>query len=270
MLERTSIELDRWANRGLTARFWVRDDDASDVSEQLYRLSDLARRHGVPIGLAVIPARMTQALAQFVKSSNFFPMCHGWKHTNYGTSAKPGEFGPERPLSLRVADARLAYQAFTDHFGRTKVIFVPPFARATDDLVAALIEIGFAGISNGPSRLETKLTLYSWMPAFRVSSGTILPRFDAQIDLIDWTQFDPDNHKLMKSRGRDEIDAALAGYLRVRRRGFISLQSPIGLLLHHLVHDQTIWQTCDELIGFLRNHKAVQFFGVPGLLEGSK
>ena len=48
-------ELDLWADQGLQARFWWRDDDAEDASPALARLLLLRRKLGLPLAVAVIP-----------------------------------------------------------------------------------------------------------------------------------------------------------------------------------------------------------------------
>ena len=64
-------ELDRWAQAGRTATFWWRDDDAVDVTPALERLLTQAADHGLTIGLAVIPAQVTEALAENVVELRF-------------------------------------------------------------------------------------------------------------------------------------------------------------------------------------------------------
>ena len=48
---------------GRTIAFWWRDDDAETVTPQLERLLELAERHDLPLGLAVVPKGATEALA---------------------------------------------------------------------------------------------------------------------------------------------------------------------------------------------------------------
>lgn len=48
-------ELDAWAESGLTASFWWRDDDAADHTPALDRLLDERGQLDVPLALAVIP-----------------------------------------------------------------------------------------------------------------------------------------------------------------------------------------------------------------------
>ena len=55
-------ELTAWADAGLAATFWWRDDDASAPSAVLERLLALRCRYRVPLAIAVIPGRMDPAL----------------------------------------------------------------------------------------------------------------------------------------------------------------------------------------------------------------
>ena len=57
-------ELDAWTADGRRATLWWRDDDAAEPDAALERLLALAATHGLPLALAVIPARATRALAQ--------------------------------------------------------------------------------------------------------------------------------------------------------------------------------------------------------------
>src|SRR6516164_1156749 len=107
-------ELELWSGQGLTARFWMRDDDASETSAPLAQLHALTHRFDITIGLAVIPGEMHQSLPDYLNgdAQNFRPMCHGWKHVNHGPWARPAEFGGERPLAQLVRDAEAARKAF--------------------------------------------------------------------------------------------------------------------------------------------------------------
>ena len=112
-------ELDRWAHQGLRARFWLRDDDACEMSAQLMRLRALADRFDLNIGLAVIPGKVRPAFVRDVLGlrDKFEPMCHGWNHIDYGRPGMPEEFGDGRPFSTVCRDAEQAYKVFSDCFG---------------------------------------------------------------------------------------------------------------------------------------------------------
>jgi peptidoglycan/xylan/chitin deacetylase (PgdA/CDA1 family) len=249
-------ELDRWADQGLKARFWIRDDDACELSAQLSRLQALAHTYNVNIGLAVIPGSVRSDFIPWLLAANraFFPMCHGWNHANYGRPGKPEEFGNGRPLAAVRRDAEQAYEVFSGHFGATNVVFVPPFGRIAPALIEDLPRIGFTALSTGPRRSERMMLRLDlrlpWTPAIRIPRPSGIPRFDIHVDVIDWTR--------RTARDRDAIAAELLANLRLRRRGMLPSSHPIGLLTHHLAHDEAIWRSCHELLDALCGHEAVE------------
>ena len=89
----------------------MRDDDACEITPQLERLSALANKFRIEIGLAVIPANLDSALVDRLLdgATPFHALCHGWKHTNFGPHSRPGEFGPDRPLEALRSDAMSAF-----------------------------------------------------------------------------------------------------------------------------------------------------------------
>jgi hypothetical protein len=184
-------ELDRWADCGITATFWVRDDDAWTVSDELKGLSAFAKRHELNIGLAVIPGKLSERLVRFleIESTHFYPMCHGWRHVDYGREGRPAEFGRDRPFTALYDDGRQAFERFIEYFEKVEAIFVPPFGRITNAMVNALPQIGFAGVSKGPSVLERRLSRIvsrlGWTPVAKLPTKKLVPHFDVQIDLID-------------------------------------------------------------------------------------
>jgi hypothetical protein len=253
-------ELDCWEDADLTARFWVRDDDAFEMSQNLERLCDLATRHNIKIGLAVIPGKILPDLSDFLgnKTRQFHPMCHGWKHVNHNRSNRPAEFGYDRPISSMIIDAQYAFGLFSGHFGALNAIFVPPFNRITPTVAKALPGIGFAGVSSMPSQLEHKILQLAlrigWSKVIKIPDFSGVPRIDAHVDMINW-----------KTRAAHEttiIADHLVRQLRGRRLGVLPADTPIGLLTHHLAHDEGIWRACDETLEFLRSHRAAEFFDV--------
>lgn len=260
-------ELDCWAARGLKARFWVRDDDACEMSASLARLHEMAARHDIVIGLAVIPSKVRPSLLKFLteEGRRFHPMCHGWQHTNHAPAGhKPAEFGSDRPMSALIDDAQLAIGAFRKYFESCDVVFVPPFGQISRAMVRALPGIGFAGLSGAPGWLERKL---SYLPSLEIRLPNVttphwsgIPRLDVQIDPIDW------QNRTAHSAGT--ICDAIVRFLRPRRMGFLSCDTPVGLVTHHLVHDERIWDACNDTLDFLRDHRAVEFLQVDQFFKG--
>jgi hypothetical protein len=259
--EDVSLELGCWAARGLKARFWVRDDDACEMSAPLARLNELAVRHDITIGLAVIPAKVRPSLVKFMadEGPRFHPMCHGWRHTNHSPAGrKPAEFGGERPISASITDARFAFHAFRKYFAGYDAVFVPPFGQISGAMTRALPGLGFAGVSAGPGWLERKLShlpsLAIRIPTARMVRRSGMPRLDVHVDPIDWQR--------RTAHSADTICKAIVRSLRPRRMGLLASEIPVGLVTHHLAHDDRIWTACNDALDVLRNHPAVEFLHV--------
>ena len=101
--EALTRELDLWAAEGRTATFWWRDDDATAPTPALSTLRACATAAGIPVALAVIPARATTELAAELRDwPSAAVLQHGLSHTNHETPpAKKTELGPARPASAR-------------------------------------------------------------------------------------------------------------------------------------------------------------------------
>jgi hypothetical protein len=255
--EDARCELDCWARRGLKARFWVRDDDASEMSAPLARLHDLATSYEITIGLAVIPGKVQPSLLQFMNDEEhrFHAMCHGWQHINYAPRGRtPAEFGHDRPMSALIHDAKLAFSTFREYLTDSHVVFVPPFGQISRSMIRALPGVGFTGMSGGAGWLERRLSL-------RMPSWFNVPRLDVHIDPINWRR--------RTAHSADTICDALVRCLRQRRIGFLSSDAPIGLLTHHLAHDEKVWAACNDILDFLRHHRAVEFLDVGQFFEAT-
>jgi peptidoglycan/xylan/chitin deacetylase (PgdA/CDA1 family) len=258
-----SRELNLWADLGLRAKFWLRDDDACEMTAPLGRLHDLGHRHNINIGLAVIPGKIQPSLLKVLAESRnvFHPMCHGWTHADYGRPGKPEEFGSRRPFSAVWTDAKQAYRTFAEYFGGSNATFVPPYNRITAALINALPQIGFAGVSAWPGfrerfilRMDSRVP---WTPAVTIPREFLIPRVDVHIDVMDW--------KRGTARETLSVAADIVGQLRLRRRGFLPSDYPIGLLTHHLVHDERVWELCHDLLLLLGTHNTVDFLEAASL-----
>ena len=225
-------ELTRWQAAGLTLPLWWRDDDAVAPSPALDRLSTLSAQSGLPVHLAVIPAGATDDLARW-RPPHVIPVVHGWAHANHAPQGeKKAEFGLHRPIRERLDDARQALTHLQDLFGPAlRPLFVPPWNRIGSDMLPGLAEIGFDTLSTFTPR-----------KAPRAAPG--LAQINTHLDPIDW--------KGSRSLAPpDRLIAQIAAQLTDRREGRADNDEPYGILTHHLVHDDQIWQFTEEVISRL-------------------
>lgn len=241
-------ELERWSEAGSVATLWWRDDDAIAPTAALERMLGLVARHGVPLGLAVIPANATAALADRLRCEGLVDVLqHGYNHRNHaGAGERAAEFGGQRPLPVRLAEARHGWELLAP-FARRTPIFVPPWNRYDADLAPGLAGFGIRGIS-----------------AFADAKQLPPPmqECNCHIDIISW-------RTTRGFAGTDKTVAKLTEHLAARRIG-ATRPAASGLLSHHLAHDDGCWAFLAELFAVLDGHRAVQWLRPVELLGAAR
>jgi hypothetical protein len=224
-------ELEQWAAAGLRLPLWWRDDDAVTPTDALTRLEAMATRLDLPVHLAVIPKAAEDALAQHVsQSSHLIPVVHGWAHVNHANpDKKTCEFPSTRPVDEALTDAEQGVERLKHLFGaRLQPMFVPPWNRISPAMLPWLAGLGFAAIS-------------TYGPRKRTQAASGLVQINTHIDPVDWKG----------GRGlvpEAQILAKLVANLQARRSGQQDNAEPLGLLTHHLVHTDEVWEFCDTLL----------------------
>ncbi|MEE1654803.1 glycosyltransferase [Microvirga sp. CF3062] len=226
--------LERARDQGCPIRFWWRDDDAVTDTPALDRLLKLASHYDAGIGLAVIPRDLQDSLAsRLADEISAFPLVHGWSHANHAPpEAKKAEFGAHRPLKTMVEEAQRGLQVAREHLGAKLLpVFVPPWNRISGELIPHLPRLGFAGLSTFTDRNTA-------------SPVAGLLQINTHVDPIDW-------HGTRSAIEPQQIIAGLTGAIERRIDGKSDSEEPIGLLTHHLVHDEVIWMLSERLIAHL-------------------
>ncbi|MBO0664152.1 polysaccharide deacetylase [Jiella sp. MQZ9-1] len=232
---RSREALDTLADAGRTAALWWRDDDARQVTPALERLLALARASAAPLGLAVIPEGLDPALAdRLAAETRVTILLHGHAHRNHALDGeKRAEFGEHRPAGM-MADEIVAGRAALGRLfaGRFLPVFVPPWNRIGASARRILPQLGFSILSvYGPAK---------------PTGIDGLAELNTRLDVMNWR--DP------RGLTADEADARLAALLAERLAGS---PEPIGLLTHHLQHDETAWSVTAAMIECLAAHSAI-------------
>ena len=219
-------ELQHWRVAGRQPQVWWRDDDAISLTPGLERLTQFTGEAGIDVLLAVIPAYADQALAAFVgQHGHLQPCVHGWSHTNHAPAPeKKCELGTHRALDTVLAEIERGRQRLDGLFGPGLVpVLVPPWNRIRDDLAPRLGEIGIKAFST-----FTHKRTYPEIQA------------NTHVDVMDWKAPGGAAGKAPE-RLQNELAAALAVS---RANGFY----PVGLLTHHLVHDEVAWSSLSAVL----------------------
>ena len=240
-----SNELDAWRGEGRIASLWWRDDDAAEPGPALDRLAGIAREHAVTVGLAVIPALATGALATWVESARAEVLQHGWAHRNHAAAGeKKSELAGGRASGAVMAELSRGFGKLQETMrGAWRPVLVPPWNRIDPGLFAGLPRAGFRGLSAfGPRR------------AAAPAPG--LAQTNCHVDVVDWRGG-------RGFVGDDRAIAAVAGHLAARRARSVDPAEPTGLLTHHAVHEEATWTFLARFMERTRCHPAVRWLA-PG------
>ncbi len=232
--------LDAQAATGRVARFWLRDDDAVGPSPALDRLMAFGERTGVPMTLAVIPRDTGAALAaRLADAQGVTVAVHGWAHANHAPPGRKNcELGEDRAAGTVLGElgAGLAKLAGL-HGDRCLPVLVPPWNRIAPVFLRELPGLGFRALS-----------------AFGDEErGGPIRAVNTHVDLIDWRG----------TRAGRQPDA-LAGDI-ARRLAAMTDEAAVGILAHHLAHDDAAWNALDRIAGIVAAHPAAHWAAFPAL-----
>ena len=232
-------ELDRWLEVGMTAEFWWRDDDAVEPSPQLEKLIGLSSHYAVPLALAVIPAKLKSNLADQLSSHPQISILqHGYAHINHASAGQRKlELGGVRNKTKALQELKTGLQQLRQAFAnKFNPVLVPPWNRIDSKIVAQLPGIGFRGIST----MKVCKNAYP-------SPG--LKQVNTHLDPINW------RHR-QGYIGDFPAIAILLQHLISKRTGYRNAAEPTGLLTHHLVQNERVWEFVESLLQFLNDHPA--------------
>ena len=237
--------LDTYAEGGRMVQLWLRDDDAIEPTPALSQLLDLSERWDAPLTIAAIPAHATTALAELLQELPLISVAvHGWDHTNHApASEKKQELGLHRGDATVLARLADGLERITNLFGdRAVPLLVPPWNRIAQPLLGHLTSLGYEALSVfGPERAETPVRLVN-----------------THVDIIDWKG----------SRGGRPMDILYAE-AAARLNGGKTQATSIGILTHHLVHDDAAWEFLDDFFELTAKHPSCRWIPVRELMSAA-
>ena len=137
-----------------TGTIFFRADDVAVPGRQFSRMMDLFSTYGVPLSLAVVPARLTRQRWQYLnglEKKNPGRWCwhqHGWRHVNHEAAGKKQEFGRGRSISEIKRDLvkgkKRLEMLMGNHF---YPVFTPPWNRCSSATLKLIKELGYAAVS---------------------------------------------------------------------------------------------------------------------------
>ncbi len=221
--------LDKAATAGNRVQFWLRDDDAVEPTPALDNLLALTKAYSVPVMLAVIPEDTGTSLSERLADEPYARVAvHGWSHRNYAPPGeKKQELGRHRPAETVLGELQAGFAKLSWlHGSRFRPMLVPPWNRINDDLLPSLGSLGFASLSVfGLERSASPIHLVN-----------------THVDLMDW-------RGTRGCRPAEVLFGELADWIVRDDRPPV-----IGVLTHHLVHDEAVWSFLDQLFEATSRH----------------
>lgn len=223
-------ELAQWRRLGRRPLLWWRDDDAREPTPSLDRLLDLAGT--LPLSLAIVPDGDLRPLAERLsRAANLTISQHGVSHRNCRAAGPPSEF-PEGASVAAVAEAIRGARLHMERAGLEPCFFTPPWNEIDLTLSRALGPAGVCRLSAASQSRAVDHVL----------------RIDSDLDILRWKP-------RSRFRGQARVTLRLAQLLRDRRRSG-NFAAPIGLLTHHLAHDEPAWLFLSRFLDFARTRFA--------------
>jgi hypothetical protein len=187
-----------------------------------------------PLLLAAIPEASDESLGRAVRAFGLATgAVHGFAHRNNAPKGeKTCELDCHRDIATVLGELREGRTKLLGLFaGRLSGLLVPPWNRIHDEVAARVHAAGFLGIS-----------AHGWLVA---PPPHLLATVNAHIDIIHWS-----------GGGRGRSPEWVANELAVnlgeaRLRGWRA----IGILTHHLAHDEAAWSVLADIFTFARSHE---------------
>ncbi|MEM7377472.1 MAG: hypothetical protein AAF460_08195 [Pseudomonadota bacterium] len=202
-------------------QFWWRDDDAHRPDPQLDALLHLSKTHQVPVSLAVVPSWIQDGFADTLAPHTARVTClqHGHAHANHAEPpARKCEYPETRSRTEVRSELQHGAQLLRQRVGTLyQPVFVPPWNRMSPVHYEAMQAAQLTGFS----------------ARFNNEPAPGLHNLPVDIDIIDWQS--------RCFRGTDACVGALVKALSTHP------ERPIGIMTHHLDHDDACWAFLDEL-----------------------
>jgi peptidoglycan/xylan/chitin deacetylase (PgdA/CDA1 family) len=246
LLPTVAAELNRWSDEGRVASLWLRDDDAHEPGRALDELLARIEAAVAPCLLAIVPMKAGRELADALSAKPLVRVAmHGVWHANHAPAGRKSEETPrERGLGVIAEELGAARKRLATLFGPSACDwYVPPWNRIGGSVAALLPGLGFRVLSTfGRNR-----------PAV----GTALVEVNTHVDIMNWGDG-------RVGHAPAEVLARLASELALaRNEGW----RPVGVLTHHLAHDERAWASLDAILDAVAAHPAALWRDPDALAE---
>lgn len=220
--------------------FWWRDDDAVADTPSLQKLiATQQENRTIPLHLASIPQLLETSLPSLIKNSpNVWILQHGFSHQNYASAGERKiELGGEQNESTLRGNLSSGRETLKQRFADRYIdILVPPWNRVNVTALTAIDSLHYLALSGlGLDKNQSDKTA----------------RLNVHIDIINWKQ--------RCFVGTDACLEKIVNQIKIRRTEPAHRHEPIGLMTHHLAHDDDCWDFLSDFLQLTTEHTGAQW-----------
>ena len=219
---------------------WWRDDDAVEDTAALRQLVSLQQLDGlIPLHLASIPMLLKNTLPELLSiCPNVWVLQHGYNHqSNAIDGQRKVELGGNQSLHQLMQKLTSGRKKLQKAFSQRYLdIIVPPWNRYNSVAAEAFEQLHYKALSGLGMRGE------------QLSSIALL---NVHVDIIDW--------KTRSFVGTQTCIEKIIEQLQLRRMSPINTIEPLGLMTHHLAHDQACWDFLHEFMSKTAHHPKIEW-----------
>ena len=232
-------------------KFWWRDDDVFDSTEELKELISFSCLNKIPVNLAVIPKKLSNEAIKLIKQNSHISVVqHGYSHTNYANVGEPlNEFGHHRSLDTQLKEIRIGFDKLKTSFGNQFVpVFVPPWGHIADSVIEQLSTIGIKGIS--------MIGHYDMMYPNLINNNV-------HIDIHSWKTKSEKSYEVKTRKYSQIINDIYNKIIREKKDDCLT----IGILTHSQIMGDKDWLIFGKLVKEIKE-MGIEFNGIEKLLHG--
>ena len=239
-------------NSDYEVKFWWRDDDVSDSTEELKILISFSYLNKIPVNLAVIPQNLSNEAIKLIKQNSHISVVqHGYSHINYANVGEPlNEFGHHRSLDTQLKEIRIGFDKLKTSFGNQFVpVFVPPWGHIADSVIEQISTIGIKGIS---------------MIGDRDKIYPNLINNNVHVDIHSW-KTESDSSYEVNIRSYNQIIDDIFNKIKIEKSDDECLT--IGILTHSQIMGNNDWHIFGKLVKAIKK-MGIEFIDAEKILHG--
>ena len=233
-------------------KFWWRDDDVFDSTEELKELISFSCLNKIPVNLAVIPKKLSNEAIKLIKQYTHISVVqHGYSHINYANVGEPlNEFGLHRSLEIQLKEIQIGFEKLITAFGNQFIpVFVPPWGHIADSVIEQISTIGIKGIS---------------MIGDRDKIYPNLINNNVNVDIHSW-KTESDSSYEVNIRSYNQIIDDIFNKIKIEKSDDECLT--IGILTHSQIMGNNDWHIFGKLVKAIKK-MGIEFIDAEKILHG--